>query len=87
MSDPASHRAPGGIRWLASRSGLVFLAFAGIAMLFLVYEHRLHVLGILPYLLLLACPLMHLFHHGGHGHGHGSGQGGREQAPPAREQP
>jgi hypothetical protein len=28
------------------------------------------VLGILPYLLLLACPLMHVFMHGGHG-GHG----------------
>lgn len=30
-------------------------------------EHRPHVLGILPYLLLLACPLMHVFMHGGHG--------------------
>jgi hypothetical protein len=24
----------------------------------------------LPYLILLACPLMHLFMHHGHGHGH-----------------
>jgi hypothetical protein len=32
------------------------------------------VLGILPYLLLLACPLLHWFH-GGHRGGHG-GQGG-----------
>lgn len=32
-------------------------------------EHRAHVFGFLPYLLILACPLMHLFHggHGGHG--------------------
>jgi hypothetical protein len=30
-------------------------------------EHRAHVLGALPFLLLLACPLLHLFHHGGHG--------------------
>lgn len=30
-------------------------------------EHWGHVLGALPYLLLLACPLLHLFHgHGGH---------------------
>lgn len=33
-------------------------------------EHWEHVLGYLPYLLLLACPLMHLFMH----HGHGQGQ-------------
>jgi hypothetical protein len=26
----------------------------------------------LPYLILLACPLMHLFMHHGHGHGHKS---------------
>ncbi|MBX6370611.1 MAG: DUF2933 domain-containing protein [Rhodospirillales bacterium] len=37
-------------------------------------EHTAHVFGALPYLLLLACPLLHLFHHGGHGreHHHGS---------------
>jgi hypothetical protein len=55
------------IGWLASRTGLVFLALAGIALLFLIYEHRVHVLGIVPYLVVLACPLMHLFHHRGHG--------------------
>ncbi|MBC7622486.1 MAG: DUF2933 domain-containing protein [Aeromicrobium sp.] len=37
-------------------------------------EHWRHVLGVAPYALLLACPLMHLFMHGGHGghahHGH-----------------
>jgi hypothetical protein len=34
---------------------------------FLLTQHRAHVLGALPYLLLLACPLMHLFMHHGHG--------------------
>jgi hypothetical protein len=29
-------------------------------------QHRLHLLGAVPYLLLLACPLMHLLGHGGH---------------------
>jgi hypothetical protein len=33
-------------------------------------EHRAHLFGVLPYLLLLACPLMHFFMHGRHG-GHG----------------
>lgn len=32
--------------------------------------HTGHVLSALPYLLLMACPLMHLFMHGGHGHSH-----------------
>ena len=54
------------IDWLASRTGLLFLASTGAVLLWLVYEHRLHVLAILPYLLVLACPLMHLFHHRGH---------------------
>ena len=38
---------------------------------FLWTEHRAHVIQFLPFLLLAACPLMHLFMHHGHGHGHG----------------
>ncbi|MDO9115238.1 MAG: DUF2933 domain-containing protein [Polaromonas sp.] len=38
-----------------------------IAGFYLLREHWGHVLGYWPYLLLLACPLMHLMH--GHGHG------------------
>ncbi len=29
--------------------------------------HQQHILNALPFLFLLACPLMHLFGHGGHG--------------------
>lgn len=53
----------------ASRSKWVLIGFLAVAGFFLWTEHRAHLFGILPYLLLLACPLMHLFHHG-HGHGH-----------------
>ena len=42
----------------------------GIAVALLIVDHWAHVLGVLPYLVLLACPLMHLFMHGKHGHGH-----------------
>lgn len=49
------------------RSKLVFWSFAAIAAFYLLTEHRAHVFAFLPYLLVLACPLMHLFHHG-HGH-------------------
>jgi hypothetical protein len=52
--------------WLHSRSALVFLGFAAIALFFLWEEHKVHLLGALPYVLLLLCPLLHIFH-GGHG--------------------
>ncbi len=49
----------------------------GLALIALAIEHFRHVLGVLPYLIILACPLMHLFMHGKHGHGHGAeGNGG-----------
>lgn len=57
-----------------SRYGLTLLGFSGIAAFFLFAEHRAHVLGALPYVLLLLCALLHLFGHGGHG-GHGEGAG------------
>ena len=34
-----------------------------VAGFFLLTEHRAHLLGVLPYLLFAACPLMHLFIH------------------------
>lgn len=49
----------------------VFWGFALVAAYFLYTEHRAHLFAALPYLLLAACPLMHLFHHhGGHGDHH-----------------
>jgi hypothetical protein len=50
----------------------MILSFGVIALFFLLREHWGHALGLLPYLILLACPLMYLFHHHG---GHHSGQG------------
>jgi len=46
-----------------------FIGFSLIAAVYLVTEHTMHVLGVLPYLLLLACPFMHLFMQHGHDHG------------------
>jgi hypothetical protein len=46
----------------------VFWGFVLIAGYFLITEHRAHVIQFLPFLLVLACPLMHLLHRrGGHG--------------------
>jgi hypothetical protein len=57
-------------RW-KSPSGIALLGFLAIAAFFLLTEHRAHLLGVLPYLLLALCPLMHNFHHGRSDH-HGS---------------
>jgi hypothetical protein len=66
--------------FLTSRAGLVFIGVAVIAGALLFTEHRAHVLGLLIWLPLLACPLMHLFmHHGRGGHGgHGQQSDGRK---------
>lgn len=58
-----------------NRTTLVFVGFSTIAGYLLWSEHAAHIklaIPYLPYLLLLACPLLHLFMHGGHGHGHGA---------------
>lgn len=46
--------------------------FLAIAAFFLLEEHRAHILGVLPYAILLLCPVIHLFMHRGHG-SHGDG--------------
>lgn len=68
--------APHRTRW-------IFAGFLAITLFFLLTEHRAHLYGILPYLLLLACPLMHLFHgHGHHGHHEGPDLPGQSRQTP-----
>lgn len=50
-----------GRSWIAM---CLFLAAAGF---YLWTEHRAHLLGAMPWVLLLACPAVHLFMHHGHG--------------------
>ena len=54
-----------------SRTDIAMIVFLIIGGFFLVTEHRAHLSGWFSsygiWLLLLACPLMHLFMHGGHG--------------------
>ncbi len=50
-----------------SAANIALIGFLAIAGFYLVTEHRAHLYGILPWLLLLACPLMHFFMHGSHG--------------------
>ena len=46
---------------------VALLGFLAIAAFFLLTEHQAHVFGVVPYLLLLACPALHFFMHRGHG--------------------
>ena len=54
--------------------GLAIAAFAAVLAYLFFGEHRVHLLGYLPFLFLLACPLLHMTMHGGHG-GHGTPDG------------
>ena len=58
-----------------SRYAIGLIVLGSIAAYLLLSEHRAHFIGALPLLLLLACPLMHIFMHGGHGgHDHSGPQ-------------
>ncbi|MBR7618749.1 DUF2933 domain-containing protein [Phenylobacterium sp. 20VBR1] len=63
-------------------------AVAAAALFWLLRDHWRHAagyVGYLPYLLFLACPLMHLVMHHGHGEqGHDHGSAPRDRAPPTR---
>ena len=47
--------ASGAVRW-------VYWGFAAVGAYYLLTEHRAHLIDYLPYILLLACPLMHILH-------------------------
>ena len=75
--DQARHRPPNQdnpLPFWRTRYALGLLVFGAVAAYFLLSEHRAHFFGALPFLLLLACPFMHMFMHRGHAEhgGHGS---------------
>ena len=72
----------------SSRYAIGLLVMGAVAAYFLLTEHRAHFFAALPFLLLLACPLMHVFMHGGHGgHGAHAGHADPQQSPPTAEGP
>lgn len=66
--------------------GLALAAFAAALAYLFFGEHRVHLLGYLPFLLLLACPLLHMTMHGGHG-GHADAPRARDGAQPHQHKP
>ncbi len=59
---------------LFSRRTWIAIAIIGVAgFVFLLQNHTSHIFTIVPYLILLLCPFMHIFMHRGHGeHGENS---------------
>ncbi|MFM0327856.1 DUF2933 domain-containing protein [Caballeronia glebae] len=83
MNTPSQETRP----FWKSRGAIAMVVFGAVAAFFMFSEHRAHFLGVLPYLLLLACPLMHVFMHHGHRNGtHGGShltdtKGGHDERP------
>ena len=73
MSSEHLIKAP---RWYRTRNGQLLLTVLAVAAIYLLVEHWAHALPYLPWLLILACPLMHVFMHGGHGGHAGHGESG-----------
>ena len=70
--------------WLTP-NGLAALALVGAVVYFLLAEHRAHFIYALPFLILLLCPVMHIFMHKGHGHGGHGGHNGHEHTDQGKE--
>jgi hypothetical protein len=68
-------RSGGGGSFLRSRYGIGLIVFLAIGAYLVTTEHRPHLFAALPWLLPLACPLLHLLMHGGHGEWHDHTQG------------
>ncbi len=74
MKHPTSPQAHQPKNLWRTRYGVGLMVMGAIAAFFLFVEHRAHIFGAWPFLLILVCPLMHLFMHRGHGaHGHHTG--------------
>ncbi|HET7528073.1 MAG TPA: DUF2933 domain-containing protein [Burkholderiaceae bacterium] len=73
--DPSPQISSRHPNWSRVNQWLLWLGLAA-AVVWLVLRHSAHLLEVAPFLIVLACPLMHLFGHGGHG-GHGSHDGNR----------
>ncbi len=69
--------------WWKTPFGLTAIFFFVVGGYFLIKEHGAHIGANWIWLILLACPLMHVFMHGGHGdhggHGKNSESDGEEE--------
>ena len=77
--EPATHEAhaPDRKPFLKTPLGWTCVGFAMLAVIFLFTEHTAHVFRALLWLVVLACPLLHVFLHRGHRHGPDGAEGKR----------
>jgi hypothetical protein len=62
------------LSFFGSKIGLLICLVVAVLGVYLLWNHTGHVFSALPYLILLACPLMHIFgHRHGANHQHRSG--------------
>lgn len=92
MRVPSTNKSPvestGVPGFWRSRYAIGLVVMGAVAGYFLLTEHLAHTLGALPYLLLAACPLMHVFMHHGHGgHAHPPGNGAQPKSPTKSGEP
>ncbi|MGV8920592.1 MAG: DUF2933 domain-containing protein [Pseudomonas sp.] len=68
MNSP--HSAHTSSTFLRSKPGITLGMLLMITLFYLARDHYGHMLGLLPYMILLLCPLMHFFghYHGGNSH-------------------
>lgn len=59
----------------AGYAKLLALTIGAFALAWILTRHSNHVWQLVPYALLIACPLMHFMHHGRHGRRHADGGG------------
>ena len=69
-----AHSSGNGGAWFRSRFASLMFVVIGVIGLYVVVEHSTHFLAVVPYLVLLACLLMHFLHRG-----HGGRHGGRQE--------
>lgn len=76
----AQHRGNQRGGFWTSRAGIALIVLLAVGGYFLWTEHRAHVIGNLPLILLLGvCIGMHVFMHGGHSHHDDGGNGKGER--------
>jgi hypothetical protein len=88
MFNDRSGGSPRGPNWSLINQWLLWAGLAA-AVAWLFFRHGEHLSTMFPFLILLACPLMHLFGHGSHGRHGGHRQAGDErprdeELPPGR---
>lgn len=74
--------------WSRINQWLLWIGLAA-AVAWLFFRHNEHLMQLLPFLVVLACPLMHVFGHGSHGthHQHGDAEPSARGADAAEQLP